>query len=129
MASWWPSEAAIQAMPDVAKGMNRAEKIVCSRTLKKAEWNNTRLLKENLVAEITKLKNEGREITILGSGRLVTFFSEHGLIDEYQFMIDPIAIGEGTPVFNGMKKELELELVDSKVFKSGIVLVHYRPKK
>jgi dihydrofolate reductase len=71
----------------------------------------------------------GKNMTILGSGTIISLFTEHGLIDEYQFMIDPVAIPEGTPVFAGITKKLELELIGSKVFRSGVVLVSYRPMR
>lgn len=69
----------------------------------------------------------GKNMTILGSGSSITLFTEHGLTDEYQFMIDPVAIPDGTPVFAGITKKLELELIASKLFKSGVMLASYRP--
>lgn len=69
----------------------------------------------------------GKDMTILGSGSIVSLFAEHGLIDEYQFMIDPIAIGDGTPIFKGISHQLDLKLTDTKIFKSGAVLLSYQP--
>ena len=128
MANFWPSPMAYESFPVVAEGMNNAEKIVFSRTLKKADWKNTRLVKDNIVDEIKALKKmPGKNMTILGSGSIVSIFAEHGLVDEYQFMIDPIAIGDGIPIFKGIGKQLDLKLTDTKIFGSGAVLLTYQP--
>jgi dihydrofolate reductase len=66
-------------------------------------------------------------MTILGSGAIINLLTDHGLIDEYQFMIDPVALPEGTPVFNNIKQKLKLRLTGSQVFKSGVVLLNYQP--
>jgi dihydrofolate reductase len=128
MASYWPTPMAMKNDPVVAEGMNKAEKIVFSRTLKKAEWNNTTVISHNIVEEMRKLKQKpGKDMTVLGSGSIVSLFAEQGLIDEYQIMVDPVAIGEGTPIFKNIKQKLDLTLTQSKVFKSGVVLLCYKP--
>jgi dihydrofolate reductase len=128
MSSYWPTSMAAEQSPIVAKGMNEADKFVCSNTLKKADWNNTRILSGDIVAEVKKLKAEREDdLTILGSGSLVTLFAEHGLIDAYQFMLDPVAIGEGTPVFKGLGNKLDLKLINVKQFKSGVLVLDYEP--
>jgi dihydrofolate reductase len=129
MAGFWPSPMAKEMMPVVADGMNQSEKIVFSKTLKKAVWNNTRIISDNIVDEMKKLKTGKKDLTILGSGTIVTQFAEAGLIDIYVFLVDPIAIGDGTPVFKGIKKQLNLKLASSKTFKSGAVLNTYVPQK
>jgi dihydrofolate reductase len=130
MASFWPTPAARQLQPLTADGMNKAEKIVFSRTLKKADWNNTRLIKEDLVGAVRRLKQEpGNDITVLGSGSIVTQLADAGLIDGYGFMIDPVALGAGVPVFKGMKYKLDLKLTSSRVFTSGVIMVTYEPIK
>lgn len=130
MASFWPTPQALETMPEVAKGMNASEKIVFSRTLTQADWQNTRLIKNNIIEEIRKLKQtSGKDMTILGSGSIVTQFAEHGLIDEYQIMIDPVALGNGTPLFQGITHPLTLTLTNTKIFKSGVVLLCYQPKE
>jgi dihydrofolate reductase len=131
MASFWPTPQAMKEMPEVAEGMNKSEKIVFSRTLKKAEWSNTRIIRDNIIDEMKKLKQQStKDMTILGSGSIVTQFAEHGLIDEYMLMVDPIALGEGTPLFKGIKHNLNLKLVDTRVFKkSGVVLLRYSSQK
>lgn len=129
MASYWPTPDAMKNMPDVAPGMNNSDKIVFSRTLKKAGWNNTRLVKDNMVEEIKKLKKAGKDMTLLGSGSIITQLAEHGLIDEYQIMVDPVALGDGTPMFKGLKHPLDVKLTNTKTFKSGVVLLCYESTK
>ncbi|MEP6514032.1 MAG: dihydrofolate reductase family protein [Parafilimonas sp.] len=126
MANFWPSPMAYESFPVVADGMNNAEKIVFSKTLQKAEWKNTRLVKDNIVDEIKALKEmPGKNMTILGSGSIVSLFADHSLIDDYQFMIDPVAIGNGTPIFKGIRHQLDLKLTDTKILESGAVLLSY----
>jgi dihydrofolate reductase len=127
MASYWPTPDAINNNPIVAEGMNQAEKIVFSRTSKKATWNNTRLVKDNMVEEIQQLKQGGKNMTLLGSGSILTQLAEQGLIDEYQFMVDPVAIAAGTPLFSGIQHQLDLALTNTRIFKSGVVLLCYKP--
>lgn len=128
MAAYWPTPVAIQNDPAVAEGMNRADKIVVSHSLKKAEWMNTSIISHNAAEEIRKLKQSaGSNITLLGSGTILTLLSEAGLIDEYLIMIDPVAIGSGVSVFSKIKHPLNLKLSDVKAFKSGVVLLSYKP--
>ncbi len=130
MASWWPTPMAAQQMPEIAKGMNETEKIVFSKTLSKTDWNNTRIIKDDMIEAVKKLKQEpGRDITILGSGTIIAQLAEHGLIDSYTIMLDPLAIGAGTSLFKGMKHQLDLELADTRTFKSGRLLLTYHAKK
>ncbi|AUX40192.1 hypothetical protein SOCE26_015910 [Sorangium cellulosum] len=127
MASFWTSPAAAQNAPVVAEGMNRAEKVVFSRTLEKAEWSNTRLVKDNIEEEVRKMKQvPGKDMTILGSGSIVTQLAQQGLIDDYQFMVNPVALGAGTPIFKGLKDRLTLKLTSTRTFRSGVVLLSYQ---
>ncbi len=126
MASYWPTPMALENDPEVAKGMNRAEKIVFSRTLKKADWNNTTIISGNIFDEVKRLKqSSGKDLSILGSGSIVSQLTEKGLIDEYLIMVDPVIINSGTPIFKGLNKNLELKLTDTRKFKSGVVLLSY----
>ncbi len=129
MVSFWPTENAIKMFPEVAKGMNKAEKIVFSNSVKKSDWNNTRIVNGDIAEEIRKLKNlPGKDMTILGSGSIITQLAENDLIDEFQFMIDPIAIGKGTSIFKGIKHQLNLELISTKTLKDGVVILTYKPR-
>ena len=128
MAAYWPAPMAMENDPTVAEGMNNANKIVISGTLKKADWKNTKIISNDVVNEIKRLKElPGNGFTLLGSGSILTLFSENGLIDEYQIMIDPVAIGNGTPIFNEIRQPLNLKLTGVKAFKSGVVLLSYKP--
>lgn len=128
MASYWSSQDAFDQTPVIAEGMNKADKIVFSRTLDKPSWQNSTVIKDNMVEEIKKLKETpGNDLTLLGSGSILMQFAEQGLIDEYQIMIDPVAIGAGTTLFASLKRTLKLNLVHSIPFNSGVVLLHYEP--
>lgn len=126
MVSFWPTAQAKELFPRVAAGMNRAEKIVFSKSPFEPQWENTQVISGDIAARIGEIKQTpGKDMTILGSGTIVTLFTDHGLIDEYQFMIDPVAIPEGTPVFTGIKQKVNLQFTGSRVFKSGVILLYY----
>lgn len=128
MAAYWPSQMAMDNDPKVAEGMNKAEKIVFSRTMKQASWQNTHILNGDVVKEVRLLKSgSGNDLTLLGSGSILSQLAENGLIDEYLFMIDPVAIGTGTSVFGQIRSVIELRLTQVKAFQSGVVLLAYTP--
>jgi dihydrofolate reductase len=130
MSSYWPTPQARQATPALAEAMNNAEKIVFSKSLKNAVWQNTTVVGGNIVREMKKLKKiKGKDMTILGSGSIVSLFAKNGLIDEYQIMVDPVSIPKGTPIFKGVRSHLNLNLVGTRTFKSGVVLLTYEPAK
>jgi dihydrofolate reductase len=96
--------------------------------LTKDEWNNTRLVKDNREKEMQELKQmPGKDMTVLGSGSIVTRLAPAGLIDEYQFMVDPVVLDDGTPIFRGIGQKLDLKLAAIRAFKSGVVLLLYQP--
>ena len=128
MASYWPTPQALQQAPAVAEGMNKAEKIVFSRTLKKAGWEHTRIIHEDLAGAVKQLKETpGKDMCVLGSGSIITQLADAGLIDEYQFMVDPVALGDGTTAFRGLQHTLNLKLISTRAFRSGVVLLSYQP--
>jgi dihydrofolate reductase len=128
MAGYWPTPAGLRDDPVMAEGMNKADKIVFSRTLDKADWRNARLVKGDIADEVRRLKQTlGKDITLLGSGSILTQFAEKGLIDNYEIMVDPVILGGGTPVFNGLKTRLDLRLTSTRAFRSGTVLLSYAP--
>jgi dihydrofolate reductase len=128
MASFWPTPQASRNSPRLAAGMNSARKIVFSRTLARAEWNNTRLVKGDIEGEAIELKRQpGKDLALLGSGSVITQLAQRGLIDEYQIMVCPVALGEGTPLFKGIKERLDLRLTTTRTFKNGNVLLCYEP--
>jgi dihydrofolate reductase len=126
MAGYWPTEEAIKSDPIVARGMNSATKIVFSRTLNKVDWNNTRLVKTNMLSEVRKLKQEsGKDLTVLGSGSIVSQLAQERLIDEYQILLNPIVIGTGKTMFEGVKDSFSLTLTKTRAFGNGNVLLNY----
>ena len=126
MASYWPTPEAIKNDPIVAQGMNSATKIVFSRTLNKIDWNNTRLVKNDMLSEIRKLKQEsGKDLTVLGSGSIVSQLAQERLIDEYQILLNPVVIGKGKTMFEGVKDRFSLKLTKTRVFGNGNVLLSY----
>jgi dihydrofolate reductase len=130
MAGYWPNPDAIKNDPIVAGKMNALPKIVFSRTLNKVEWNNTRLLKEVVPKEIETMKQaSGKDMMILGSGSIMSEFANQGLIDGYGIMVNPIILGNGTPMFKGIKDRMKLKLVKARTFRNGNVLLYYQPDK
>jgi len=126
MVQYWPTDAAKKNAPEVAKGMNEAEKIVFSRTLARADWQNTRIIGDNIVAEVRKLKeSDGPDLTVLGSGSIVNQFADAGLIDQLQLLVHPLALPAGTPILKDVKDTIEFRLKESRAFKSGNVLLVY----
>ncbi|MNL36765.1 hypothetical protein D3C87_1588700 [compost metagenome] len=93
--------------------------------MKQAEWNNTRIVSENIGDEVRKLKKAGKNMTLLGSGTIVTQLAELGLIDEYAFMVNPVVLGSGRTLFDGIKKSPQFKLKSSKTLASGNVLLSY----
>ena len=130
MASFWPTPAAESMNPVYANLLNNAPKIVFSKTLEKAEWKNTRVVKELNKEEILKMKQQpGKNMMIFGSGTIVEQLSNLGLIDEYQLMVNPVILGKGKPFFKDIKDRINLKLVKTKTFNNGIVLLQYQPDK
>jgi len=128
MASFWPTPMAEQMMPAMAKRMNALPKLVFSRTLVEAHWQNTTVINRDAVEAVRELKQqEGPGMCILGSGLLTSQLAQAGLIDEYQFMINPVAVGSGRTTFEGMKQRLELELTQTRSFGNGKVFLCYKP--
>jgi dihydrofolate reductase len=126
MISYWPTPMAMQHAPAVAKRMNNLPKVVFSRTLDKVTWNNTRLVKGDLIAETRKMKEEpGDDMVILGSGRIVAQLAPEGLIDAYQVVVNPIVLGQGRTMFEGVPGNLSLKLTKSRAFGNGNVFLSY----
>ena len=128
MASYWPTPAAATDDPIVADKMNRLPKIVFSKTLSSVEWQNTRLVKENVAEEVAKLVHQpGKDLIIFGSSDLAVTFIQHGLLDEFRVMVNPVVLGSGKPLFKGIDAKLNLKLLKTRTFRSGNVLLYYQP--
>ena len=125
MAGFWPTPAAMEMMPEVARGMNDMKKIVFSRTLKNASWSNTKLMKGDLEGEVRKLKQGDQDMVILGSGTIVSQLTQARLIDEYQLVVNPIILGKGRTMFEGVKDRPTLKQTKARTFKNGNVVLTY----
>jgi dihydrofolate reductase len=130
MAGYWPT---VPSNPDSspedvrhAHWVEAVEKVVFSRTLDKVEWNNARLVKSDIAAEIARLKSlPGKDLMIFGSPRLTHAFMKLGLIDAYQINISPAIVGAGIPMFADVKTPEKLKLLRSKTYDVGAIALHY----
>jgi dihydrofolate reductase len=112
----------------VAERMNNLPKVVFSRTLDKASWSNTKLVEGDVAAEVAKLKREpGEDMASLGSGSIVSQLAQKGLIDEYQIVVNPVVLGEGRTMFDGIQRNLTLKLIQTRAFGNGNVFLRYEP--
>lgn len=128
MASFWPTPMAMKNLPVVAEAMNKMPKVVFSRTLDHASWNNTKLVKGDIAAEIRKMKTEpGPDMVIFGSGSIISQLAQEGLIDEYQMVVNPVVLGKGKAMFDGLKGKLMLKRTNTRIFGNGNVLLCYEP--
>jgi dihydrofolate reductase len=126
MAAYWPT--ATEDDPAIKAAMNSLLKMVFSRTLEKADWNNTRLVRKVVPSEILQMKQQhGKDMVIYGSGSLVSELARQGLIDEYRLIVNPVVLGTGKPLFTGLTNRLSLTLLDAETLGSGNVLLRYQP--
>ena len=122
MEAFWPTPMAAKQMPEVARGMNASKKHLASRTIQPT-WNNTHLLRGDLGEAVRALKaSDGAGITLLGSGEVAAQLGDAGLVDEYQLVIVPVALGAGRTVFTSGRK---LRLIEQRAFACGNVVVTY----
>jgi dihydrofolate reductase len=123
MAAYWQS-----AQGEIADFMNSLPKVVFSRTLDRAEWKNTTLVKGDAASEVRELKRQGeRNIFVFGSANLSTTLMEQGLFDEYRLGLVPVVLGSGKPLFGGNLSRLRLKLLEARPLSSGCVVLHYGP--
>jgi dihydrofolate reductase len=124
-AAAWP-----ESKDEGADYFNSVRKYVVSRILEEPlEWNNSTLLKDNVVAEITKLKQQdGKDITVHGSATLVQTLMQHDLVDRYRLLVYPVVVGKGKRLFQeGIPATLKL--LESQSFSSGVVALIYEPER
>jgi dihydrofolate reductase len=123
MAAYWQS-----ATGGVADLMNAIPKVVFSRTLRNADWSNSRLVRENAEEEVARLKQEsGKDMLVFGSANLCSTLTRHSLIDEYRLGVAPVVLGGGAPLFKPGPDRLKMTLLDAKALTSGCVILRYRP--
>lgn len=131
MKGYWPAvlvdESASKHDKEHAEWLEAAEKIVVSTTLPEQDWNNTRVIRDNLVEEFTKLKQEpGKDLVIFGSMTLATSLMESDLIDEFQFTISPVMLGKGKTFIRNIEKKIPLELLTPETIEGGVIGLHYK---
>jgi len=125
-AAAWPSRTDEAGFAD---RMNSLPKFAVSTTLEKAEWNNSRLIKNHIAEEVSRLKQQpGQDILVAGSADLVHTLMQHDLIDGYQLLVYPVVRGSGKRLFQD-GSNTTLKLVETKTFGSGVVLLRYQPAK
>ncbi|MDJ1495295.1 dihydrofolate reductase family protein [Cytophagaceae bacterium DM2B3-1] len=124
-----PDASRSQTEIDFAKATQKMKKYVFSRSLSTIQGNVT-LVSENIAEEIYKLKESpGKDIWLFGGASLITSFIQAGLIDEYRIGVHPVALGSGKPLFQQLQQRLDLRLIDTKVYRSGVTLLRYKPKQ
>jgi dihydrofolate reductase len=123
MAEFWPVSDDAYARP-----MNEIPKVVFSKTLERANWPESRIASGDLTADISELKNaSGGDMVAWGGAAFAQSLSAARLVDEYKLVLQPVALGEGLPLFKGLTEPLNLELVDARTYSTGAALHVYRP--
>lgn len=125
MASYWST-----ATGQIADFMNNLPKMVFSKTLETAGWNNTKLVKEDAVQVVTQLRQQsGNDIFIFGSAKLSSALTEHGLFDEYRICVAPLLLGSGNLLFKPGSNRMKMTLLEARTLKTGGVILRYQPEK
>jgi len=130
MQNYWPNA---DKQPDASKHdkehaawYRNISKVILSKTMKDQGLEKTKVFSDNLIENITKIKNEnGKNILIFGSPSASHFLLSLGLIDEFWLFVNPVLLGEGIPLFKGIKETTKLNLVESKTFSCGVIALHY----
>lgn len=133
MEAYWPTVLSNPLSNELelhhARWVENVHKIVFSKMLKKVEWNNTRLIKENIVEKVPLLKQQdGKSMMIFGSPTLTHSFMQMNLIDEYRINVNPVVLGKGVPLFKNIDHMIDLKLLKTKKFNSGVVGFYYKQK-
>ncbi len=128
MAAYW--QTATGEISEIAEFMNAVPKVVFSRTLSKADWNNTRLVSGSAEDEVARLKDQpGKDLFVFGSAELSASLMRAGLFDEYRVCIAPIVAGGGNPLFKQHPDPLHLTLEEARPLRTGAIILRYRPKE
>ncbi|HEX4418367.1 MAG TPA: dihydrofolate reductase family protein [Kofleriaceae bacterium] len=142
-ASFWPRVADEPSPPDphqsgrhppqmrkMAVWINETAKLVVSSTLTAPGWRNVRVLPGFDPHALAALKQQpGKDIIVFGSGSIVSQLAEHGLVDEYQLLVNPLLLGTGNPLFRGLSRRVPLALLEARPYPSGNVMLRYAPKR
>jgi len=133
MEAYWPTVLSNPLSNELelhhACWVENVHKIVFSKTLKKTEWNNSRLIKENIAEKVSALKQQdGKSMMIFGSPKLTHSFMKMNLIDAYRINVNPVVLGRGTPLFKNIHPRIHLKLLKTKKFTSGVAGFYYEQK-
>ena len=129
MAGYWPhareNPGSTKSEIEFADRYNSIEKVVFSKTLNKVGWNNTTLNKGDLINEVQKMKEQNGKSISAGSLSIASALAQKKLIDEYWFLVHPVVAGRGRRLFESFEEGFNLKLIDTRIFKSGVVVLHY----
>ncbi len=128
MAAYWPivdeDVNATELEREYANIWKSMPKVVFSKTLKKVDWNS-RLVSENIAEEVNKLKEQSGKIMSVSGAGIAASFTKLGLIDEYWLYVNPVVLGNGKPMFQQLQSKINLKLIETRTFRSGVVLLRY----
>jgi dihydrofolate reductase len=130
MEGYWPTAG---NQPNASKHdiqhsnwYNRVEKVVASKSMRDSKIANTHIISDNLLEEIIKLKQQpGKNILIFGSPTIAHSLMSDNLIDDYWLFVNPVLLGQGIPLFKGIHDKINLKLMESPIFSSGVIGLHY----
>ena len=130
MESYWPTAAdqpnATKHDKQHSSWYNKVAKVVLSKTMQGMNFNNVTIISDNLYNEMIKLKEgTGKDILIFGSPTAVHSLMAENLIDDYWLFVNPVLLGQGIPLFKSIKDKMNLKLITSNAFSSGVVCLHY----
>lgn len=130
MESYWPTAAdqpgATKHDIEHSSWYNKVTKVIVSKTMKGVSLPNTKIISDNLVNEIIKLKQgTGKNIVMFGSPTVAHSLMTENLIDDYWLFVNPILLGQGIPLFKGIRDRTKLKLAKANTFSSGVVCLHY----
>ena len=129
MQDYWPQahndSKATSSELAFADKYNAIPKVVFTRTLQSTEWNNSRIERGDMIDTVVRMKEQpGKDIS-LGGIRVAQQFMQRDLIDEYWFVVHPVIVGHGKRMFEGLKRQMNLRPIDTRVFRSGVSVLHY----
>lgn len=128
MMKFWQTPQAEQLAPEIAKFINATPKFVASHQWFDPGWQNVTVISDNVPGAIRQLKEQpGKTIAMFGSNTLCVSLMQEDLMDEFQILVNPIAFGEGTSLFEGLTRQVPLKLQETHPLKSGTVLLTYVP--
>jgi len=131
MESYWPTvvqnPTGNKPADEFAVLIDNISKIVYSRTLKNVEWKNSTLKKDIIKEEVLELRRKAGKNIIVGSPGLIVAFAQLDLIDEYQLGLQPTIAGNGLPLFKNIRDRINLKLLKTKIFGSGVIALYYAP--